>query len=144
MQAKLPLPIFFLALAISMPLLLHQRQQPLSRSLPAWQGLAHVVATVWATLHARYAIYEALHTCLGARPAEGTLVGALLMVVAAGCAPLLIRHYPQWREGRRWLVLVAVAGLLLTVLRPPLPLQACSYCMDGIGRQTKLVSTAVS
>ena len=137
MQAKLPLPIFFLALAISAPLLLHQGPQPqarrLGRALPPWQGLAHVVATVWATLHARYAIYDALHMGLGARPAEGTLVGALLLVAAGGCTPLLTRHYPQWREGRRWLGLAAVAGLLLTVLRPPLPLQACSCCMAGIG-----------
>jgi hypothetical protein len=76
-----------------------------------------------AVLHARFALFEILQRVNGGRPTEAVLAGCLLLGAAAGCAPILACQYPHSLRGRRWLAIVAAAGALLVLLRPPLPTQ---------------------
>ena len=50
-------------------------------------------------------------------------MGALLMAVAAGNAPLVMRFFAGTPGPPRLLAATALAGLLLAVVRPPLPLK---------------------
>ena len=50
-------------------------------------------------------------------------MGALLLAVAAGNAPLVLRFFNGTPGPPRALALVAAAGVLLMLLRPPLPLK---------------------
>ena len=53
-------------------------------------------------------------------------MGALLLAVAAGNAPLVVRFFAGTPGPPRVLAANALAGLLLAVVRPPLPLKvAC-------------------
>ncbi len=77
-----------------------------------------VVASVF---HARFALFEVLHQVNGGRPTEAVLLGCLLLGVALGCAPILVLQYSQAQLGRRALVLTTALGMLLVMLRPPIP-----------------------
>lgn len=77
-----------------------------------------VIASVF---HARFALFEVLQRLHGGRPTEALLLGCLLLGVALGCAPILLLQYSQAQSARRALVLTAALGMLLVMLRPPLP-----------------------
>lgn len=64
---------------------------------------------------------------LGGRPEEGVVMGALLLAMAAGNAPLVMRFFAGTPGPPRLLALVATAGVLLMVVRPPLPLKVGSH-----------------
>ena len=49
-------------------------------------------------------------------PKEGTLLGALLLSVAAGCAPLLMRFFPNDQKARRFMAMLVSGGLLLVLI----------------------------
>ena len=51
------------------------------------------------------------------------LLGALLLAVAAGWIPLVARFYSGSTAAARAVALVAAAGALLIMLRPPLPVK---------------------
>ena len=90
------------------------------------QGILQVSLVVAAVLHARFAIYDLLQVGGGGvRPSEAVLAGTLLLGCAGGCIPLVRRHYAATIGPRRAVALVAAAGLLLALLRPPLPSWVC-------------------
>jgi len=80
-----------------------------------------------------------LQYVLGGRPEEGVVMGALLLTVAAGNAPLVMRFFAGTPGPPRLLALTAVAGLLLVVVRPPLPMKVradadtCSWGRQCLG-----------
>ena len=51
------------------------------------------------------------------------LLGVLLLAVAAGWVPLVVRFYSGGQAGPRAVALLASAGAVLIMLRPPLPAQ---------------------
>lgn len=59
----------------------------------------------------------------GGRPAEGLVTGALLVAIAAGCMPLVFKFFSGTPGPPRLLAMVLAAGLMLMMLRPPLPLK---------------------
>ena len=66
------------------------------------------------------------------------MVGVLLLLVAAGCQPLILRHFGHSFLGKRLVAVTAAAGVLLVLLRPPMsvkvrPLQ-CSWLMWDQGK----------
>lgn len=96
------------------------------------QGLVQAGGVVAAVFHARFALFEVLHLLNGGRPTEAVLLGCLLLGVALGCAPILVLQYSQAQLGYRALMLTAALGMLLMMLRPPLPtkvrLLKCPFC----------------
>ena len=58
-----------------------------------------------------------------ARPSEGLLAGLLVFAAAAGCAPLIAGHYGHSQQAKRAASIAAASGLLIALLRPPLPLR---------------------
>ena len=48
------------------------------------------------------------------------MVGVLLLLVAAGCQPLILRHFGHSFLGKRLVAVTAAAGVLLVLLRPPM------------------------
>lgn len=85
------------------------------------QGLVQALGVALAVLHARFALFEVLQRLAGGRPTEAVLVGCLVLGVAAGCAPIVACQHASSHRARRWLALLAAAGALLVLLRPPLP-----------------------
>ncbi len=59
----------------------------------------------------------------GGRPEEGLVMGALLAAVAVGSMPLVFKFFNGTPGPPRALALLAASGLLLMILRPPLPLR---------------------
>ena len=98
-----------------------------SQILP-WQGLGLAAAVVLAVIAARYAMYDMLHLFLSRRPSEALATGALLVAIVLGCLPLVTRYYKSNAQVKRTLVLTAAAGLLLMLLRPPLPVSGGAEC----------------
>ena len=97
------------------------------------QGVVQAAGVCLAVLHARFALFEVLQRLMGGRPTEAVLAGCLLLGAAAGCAPILACQFPYSVRARRWLAIVAAAGALLVLLRPPLPTQVCLqfFCAGG-------------
>jgi hypothetical protein len=134
-EARLPAPVLGLALAASPPLLLGGGLSaasigggaPPPRAAP-WQRPALAAAVLAATAAARFAVFDALRFALGRRPPEALAVGALALVAAAGCAPLVARYCRGSAAAKRALLLLAAAGALLALLRPPLPLAGGAAC----------------
>ncbi len=62
------------------------------------------------------------------RPSEAIVSGVLVLVAAAGCLPLVLRYYDHAPGVKRTLVLAASAGMLLILLRPPLPMKVGMRC----------------
>ena len=87
----------------------------------------HILLVAVVTFNARNAVYEILHSALGARPSDGTLLGALLLTVVAGCIPLQARMSTAWRSARKVTALLGILGILLIALQPPLPLQVRTF-----------------
>lgn len=85
------------------------------------QGMVQAGGVVAAIFHARFALFEVLQQLNGGRPTEALLLGCLLLGVALGCAPIMLLQYSQVQPARRVLVLTAALGMLLVMLRPPLP-----------------------
>ena len=54
---------------------------------------------------------------------QGLVVGVLLLLVAAGCQPLVLRHFGHSSVGKRLVAVTAAAGVLLVLLRPPMPVK---------------------
>ena len=54
---------------------------------------------------------------------QGLVVGVLLLLVAAGCQPLILRHFGHSFVGKRLVAVTAAAGVLFVLLRPPMPVK---------------------
>ena len=74
----------------------------------------------------RFALFDALAWLSGRPPSEGLLIGAVILALAGGCAPLVLRFYAQDSGLRRVLLLAGTLGLMLVLLQPPLPIQVSS------------------
>jgi hypothetical protein len=134
-EARLTAPVLGLALAASPPLLLGGGLSAVSVGVGApppraapWQRPALAAAVLAATAAARFAVFDVLRFALGRRPPEALAVGALALVAAAGCAPLVARYCRGSAAAKRALLLLAAAGALLALLRPPLPLAGGAAC----------------
>ncbi|MEW5297524.1 MAG: hypothetical protein WDW36_000729 [Sanguina aurantia] len=95
---------------------------------PAWQGWTHAASIVAAVGLARFALFDLVQWVLSARPSEGLLLGVLLCALAAGLAPFVRQCYPTDAAALRTLATLAVAGVLLLLLQPPLPLRGGARC----------------
>lgn len=69
----------------------------------------------------------------GGRPEEGLVMGALLVAVAVGSMPLVFKFFNTTPGPPRVLALVGAAGLLLMLLRPPLPLRVRPHTIPPAG-----------
>jgi hypothetical protein len=156
-EARLMLPALGLALAMSPPLLLlgHIVQNPSSnrlggggpivssslgggggggsntsrmRELPVWAGLGLSIAIMMSVIAARFAIFDIMEFILDRRPSESLLAGSLVVIGSLGCLPLITRCYPTFTGPKRMVLLGAVFGALLILLRPPLPVKGGSDC----------------
>ncbi len=128
LQANLPVPALLFVLLLTSPMLMGSGTVKASEAadspLEAWLWrYGHILLVAAVTLNARYAVYEVLHAALGARPSDGTLLGALLLTTVVGCVPLQAKNYTAWRSARRVTALLGILGVLLIGLQPPLPLQ---------------------
>lgn len=127
-EARLTVPVLGVALAVAPPLLLQKDSLQRRRSLAPWQGLALAAAVGLSVVAARFAIFDMLRLFLNRRPSEALAAGSLLLAGAAGCTPLVSRYYPASSQAKRALLLTAVAGMLLALLRPPLPISGGAKC----------------
>ena len=89
------------------------------------QGLVQAGGVAASVFHARFALFEVLQRLNGGRPTEALLLGCLLLGAGIGCMPLVLLQHSQSQLARRALVLVAALGMLLVMLRPPLPAKVC-------------------
>lgn len=72
------------------------------------------------------------HRCVSAPPRPAP---AQFLCVAAGCLPLVSHYYSGSAAAKRGILLTAAFGLLLILLRPPLPIRVS--CMRvGVGRKS--------
>eukprot|EP00798_Chlamydomonas_sp_ICE-L_P014360 gene14360-20357_t len=96
-EASLVAPTIILVLAATAPLFLYQHATSGRRRLRLanWQALTHTVTVLLAVLMARFALFDLVQFLLAARPSEGILMGALLMLTAASLAPLVFKCYPN-------------------------------------------------
>ncbi len=90
------------------------------------QGLVQAAGVAAAVFHARFALFEVLQRLNGGRPTEALLLGCLLLGAGIGCMPLVLLQHSQSQLARRSLVLTAALGMLLVMLRPPLPARVCA------------------
>eukprot|EP00879_Flechtneria_rotunda_P012843 GHRR01013409.1.p1 GENE.GHRR01013409.1~~GHRR01013409.1.p1 ORF type:complete len:1004 (+),score=317.90 GHRR01013409.1:346-3357(+) len=128
-EAYLVLPAAVLLLTAGAPLYMYTTEQGKLRvRLGAWQGLAHVLATVVAVGLARFAVFDVVQWSALGRPHEGVLLGALLVVTAASLLPLITRCWAHNQTAMRLVVMVGVSGLLLAILQPPLPRMGGAAC----------------
>lgn len=130
-EARLMVPMLGLALATTPPILVHIEKEGDTRAprrLPPWQGLGLTFSVVAATAAARFAIFDILKLVYNRRPSEALAAGSLLIVASLGCVPLVSRYYRTSAQAKRLVLLTATLGLLLAVLRPPLPITGGAKC----------------
>ncbi|KAK9785342.1 hypothetical protein WJX73_005937 [Symbiochloris irregularis] len=133
-ESRMALPVLFVALTATAPVLLYggqsvsQNSKQPRRQLPPWLALFHCVCVFTSVIVARFAIFDALSWMGGRPPPEGLLVGAIILALAAGCAPLTMRFYSQDAGIRRVVLLAGAFGLTLVLLQPPLPIQGGAEC----------------
>lgn len=130
-QARLLLPVLLMTMACSLPLAVHQARMEhghlaaRTRVTPA-QGIAMAVLVLLTVALSRFAIFDVVRWAVEGRPSESLLLGLLLLTAALGCAPLVRLLFPGAAGPQRMLVVGITGGLLLVLLRPPLPIQACT------------------
>ena len=105
--------IIALAVAVMAPTL-HS-----SKGKPPLPTALYLLLTLSALAYARMVLYDELQLLLGFPPSAGVLVGALIVALALAQLPLLRQRYPQ--SAKRAVAGLAALGLLLAVLKPPLP-----------------------
>jgi len=96
--------------------------------LKGWQGSLHAASVVAAVGFGRFAVFDALQWATSSRPSEAVAAGALLLVAAAGCVPMVSRHYPTAPGPRGCLIGAASVAALLVLLRPPFPVRTGAKC----------------
>lgn len=103
-----------------------------ARSRPA----AHVIYVAFAAVllsvaASRFAVFDALHILLERKPSESVAAGSLLVAAAAGWIPMVMTYFGAEKASsrpKRAVVLVGSLGLLLILLRPPLPIKGGGEC----------------
>ncbi len=88
---------------------------------PALPTPLFLLFTTAALASARLVLFDLLLLFLGYPPSAGLLAGASLVALALAQIPLLQQRYPHLQSARRAMAAVAAFGVLLALLRPPLP-----------------------
>lgn len=122
MQGHLPLSLLSLGLASTAPILLLQKPGSSKGGLQPWAGLAATAAVCVATLASRHALHDVLVLLGGGQPSDATTLGAMVLVAAAGCAPMLMSQR-AWTSARRLGLQFAAGAVLLLLLQPPFPVR---------------------
>ncbi|KAM0934804.1 hypothetical protein DsansV1_C30g0214331 [Dioscorea sansibarensis] len=111
-----------LLLAISPPLLLYKDKLKGASRMKPWQGYAHASVVAISAWLCRETIFEALQWWNGRPPSDGLLLGSYILLTAIACIPIVALHFPHVQSVKRFLVLVAAAGVLFIFTQPPVPL----------------------
>ena len=134
-EANLVVPCVVLSMAATAPTALYKEQgrvRHLNRKrrvrMREWQGVAHAALIVAAVLYARFVVFDVLQVILGRRPSEGLLLGSLLILSSCACVPLVRTHFPLSQGARRTLISALAAGLVIALVRPPLPIAGGARC----------------
>jgi len=139
-EAYLVVPLAVLLLAASAPRFLYLPHGPAAAAsaalparrrvvrLPPAQGVLHVVAVVGAVGLARFALFDIVQLLVSSRPGEGLLLGVLVGATAAALMPLVSTCYAHSQTATRGVAVLALSGLLLALLQPPLPLRGGAHC----------------
>ena len=118
MQAHLG-PIIAIIAAITAPALFESKNKlKPGLSLPT---PLYLIMTLAALIWGRLLLYDVLQLALGYPPSAGLLAGASLVALALAQIPLLQQRYPHSQSPRRAMAAVAAFGIMLALLRPPLP-----------------------
>ena len=104
-----------LAVAVMAPTLHSNKGKP---PLPT---ALYLLFTISALVYARMVLYDELQLLLGYPPHAGVLMGALIVALALAQLPLLQQRYPHSQSAKRLVACLAAVGLLLAILKPPLP-----------------------
>jgi len=89
--------------------------------MPLMQGVLYTGGIALALMNARFIVFDIVFAITGHRPSDAVLFGGLLIASAGSCTPLVWRHYHNSASAKQFLVLTLVAGVMLVVLRPPMP-----------------------
>jgi len=106
------------------------RRSPQQPSLPA-ATVAHQQLLTLTPTNIPSQVFDALHILLDRKPSESVAAGALLVAAAAGWIPMVATYYNAVKASalpKRAVVLVGSLGLLLILLRPPLPIKGGAEC----------------
>ena len=129
-EARLVVPVSALALASLHPLFLGPKdgKQVNGKNLLPWQGLAFGFFVLLAVAGSRFAVFDTLHLLLHRRPSEALAAGSLLLLASVGLMPLVNTYYGSEKGLKRFVILMASLGILLALLRPPLPIKGGAEC----------------
>lgn len=112
-------PIMGLVIAITAPMLSDSKAKVSTG--PILPTPLYLLFTTAALASARLVLFDVLLLFLGYPPSAGLLAGASLVALALAQIPLLQQRYPHSQSPRRAVAAVAALGVLLALLRPPLP-----------------------
>lgn len=118
MQAHLG-PVMAVVVAVTAPMLSDSKAK--ASTGPALPAPLFLLFTTAALASARLVLFDLLLLFLGYPPSAGLLAGASLVALALAQIPLLQQRFPQSQSARRAMAAVATFGVLLALLRPPLP-----------------------
>ncbi|WPT14438.1 hypothetical protein PSENEW3_00000568 [Picochlorum sp. SENEW3] len=129
-ESRMAIPVVGYALACLHPLFLGPKKGDAraATTLEPWKGLGMAFCVILAVAAARFAIFDALHIVLDRKPSEALAAGSLLLAIAVGLLPMINAYYAQYEGPRRAAVLIGSFGLLLILLRPPLPIKGGAEC----------------
>ncbi|KAG2447194.1 hypothetical protein HYH02_007936 [Chlamydomonas schloesseri] len=102
--------------------------RPRRLRLAPWQGLAHVLSVAVCVALARFAVFDVVQFLISARPTEGLLLGCLALTLAGCLVPLVTHCYGGQGVLARSAVGLALIGMLLVLMEPPLPLAGGARC----------------
>ena len=126
-ESRMAIPVVMYALACLHPMFLGPQKGD-SSTLEPWKALGMGFCVILAVASARFAIFDALHILLDRKPSEALAAGSLLLAIAVGLLPMINTYYRQGEGPRRVAVLIGSLGLLLILLRPPLPIKGGAEC----------------
>ncbi|KAA6419880.1 MAG: hypothetical protein FRX49_10243, partial [Trebouxia sp. A1-2] len=119
-------PIMAVVVAVTAPMLSNSRAK--ASTGPALHTPFSLLFTTAALASARLVLFDLLLLFLGYPPSAGLLAGASLVALALAQLPLLQQRYPHSQSARRAVAAMAAFGVLLALLRPPLPEKGFAVC----------------
>jgi len=114
---------FVVALATTAVFVIPTKEEagPGATRLSSGAGLALVAGAFAALLAARYTLFDLIVLVTDHRPSESLVLGTVFVVTAFVAMALAERHYPNMPDPKRGVLMLMCVGLLLLLLRPPLP-----------------------
>ncbi len=107
------------------------RREPLSARLTPGSAATVAHHQLLTPTNIPSQVFDALHILLDRKPSESVAAGALRVAAAAGWIPMVATYYNAVKASalpKRAVVLVGSLGLLLILLRPPLPIKGGAEC----------------